>query len=141
VIKSATSKDRSGPSQPAPSATAQVVLVVEDEPVIRELILEVMQDRGCQCLQAADGNAALAMVRSHANIDLLITDVGLPGLDGRRLAEQAQARIPTLHVLFITGYAEDSIVELVGPGTRMGMLPKPFGVEDLLRAVRGLLPS
>ncbi|MEO8809858.1 MAG: PAS domain-containing protein [Rhodanobacter sp.] len=128
--------------RPAPmSSKAYNALVVEDEPVIRELILEVLRDRGWHCLQAADGNAALALVQSDAEIDLLITDVGLPGLDGRRLAERARHERPGLRVLFITGYAEDSIFEMTDADRRVEMLPKPFGVDDLLRAVHRLLPS
>ena len=128
--------------QPAPlSSKGYTVLVVEDEPVIRELILEVLQDRGWRCLQAADGNAALNLVRSHADIDLLITDVGLPGLDGRLLAERARQEQPALRVLFVTGYAENSIFDMTDADQRMEMLPKPFGVDDLLRAVQGLLQA
>ncbi len=129
------------PEQPIPmSSKTHTVLVVEDEPVIRELILEVLQDRGCHCLQAADGNAALALIQTDTPIDLLITDVGLPGLNGRQLAERARQQRPTLRVLFVTGYAENSIFDLTDSNHAMEMLPKPFGVDDLLRAVHGLLP-
>ncbi|MEO6801397.1 MAG: PAS domain-containing protein [Rhodanobacter sp.] len=123
------------------SSTTQTVLVVEDEPVIRELILEVLQEQGWHCLQAADGNAALTLVQSHAEIDLMITDVGLPGLNGRLLAEQARRELPALRVLFITGYAENSIFDITDSDKRMEMLPKPFGVDELLRAVHGLLQT
>lgn len=127
-------------NQPMPmSSKTHTVLIVEDEPVIRELILEVLHDQGWRCLQAADGNTALALIQSNANIDLLITDVGLPGLNGRMLAEQARRERPELRVLFVTGYAENSIFDLTGTNNAMEMLPKPFGVDDLLRAVHGLL--
>ena len=123
---------------PLPTKT-HTVLVVEDEPVIRELIVEVLQSQGCHCLQAADGNAAWALVQAHADIDLLITDVGLPGLNGRVLAERARQKIPALRVLFVTGYAENSIFDMTGADKRMELLPKPFGVDQLVRAVHGLL--
>ncbi|MEO7068661.1 MAG: PAS domain-containing protein [Rhodanobacter sp.] len=121
------------------SAKARTVLVVEDESVIRELILEVLQDKGWRCLQAADGNGALAQIQLHADIDLLITDVGLPGINGRILAEQARRVLPKLRVLFVTGYAENSTFDLANSHHEMEMLTKPFGVNDLLRAVDGLL--
>lgn len=121
------------------SSKGHTVLVVEDDPVIRELILEVLRERGCRCLQAADGNAALLLVQSNANLDLLITDVGLPGLNGRLLAERARQEQPALRVLFVTGYAENSIFDMTGADKCIEMLPKPFGVDDLLRAVHGLL--
>ena len=128
------------PNAPAPmSSKTHTVLVVEDEPVIRELILEVLQDRGWRCLQAADGNAALTLVQAHADIELLITDVGLPGLNGRLLAERARRELPALRILFVTGYAENSVFDMTGTDERMEMLPKPFGVDDLLRAIHGLL--
>ena len=121
------------------SLKAHTVLVVEDESVIRSLVVDVLQERGCHCLQAGNGHAAMALIDSDAHIDLLITDVGLPGLNGRLLAEHARQRRPTLRVLFVTGYAENSVFDLAGCNHAMEMLPKPFGVDDLLRAVTGLL--
>ena len=126
--------------QPAPIAgKTRTVLVVEDEPVIRQLILEVLQSQGWRCLQAPNGNAGLAQVQAHADIDLLITDVGLPGLNGRVLAERARQTLPALRVLFVTGYAENSTFDLAGSSHATELLPKPFGVDELLRAVNGLL--
>jgi CheY-like chemotaxis protein len=125
--------------QPPPAASkSRTVLIVEDEPVIRELILEVLQEQGWRCLEAADGNAAWSLLQSRADIDLLITDVGLPGLNGRVLAERARRERPALHVLFVTGYAENSDFDLTGEDKGMQMLPKPFGVIQLVRAVQGL---
>ncbi len=126
------------PDQPSPTTCkAHTVLVVEDEPVIRELILEVLQEQGWRCLEAADGNAAWSVLQSRADIDLLITDVGLPGLNGRVLAERARRQLPALRILFVTGYAENSDFDLTGDDKRMQMLPKPFGVNQLVRAVQG----
>jgi len=125
------------PPAPMPSKT-RTVLVAEDEPVIRELILEVLQEQRWTCLQAADGNTAWALLQSHTDIDLLITDVGLPGLNGRVLVERARRELPALRVLFVTGYAEDSIFDMTGTDKRTELLPKPFGVDDLLHAVHGL---
>ncbi len=136
-------------SQHAPGTTAEqvmpksskthTVLVVEDEPVIRELIVEVLQDQEWRCLQAAESKAAWTLLQSDTEIDLLITDVGLPGLDGRLLAEQARQLRPDLRVLFVTGYAQNSIFDLTDSNNAMQLLPKPFGVNELLRAVQELL--
>ena len=123
------------------SAKVRTVLVVEDEAVIRELILEVLHDQGWNCLHASDGNGGLALIQSHAEIDMLITDVGLPGLNGRILAERARQLRPELRILFITGYAENSTFDLAASNHAIEMLTKPFGVNDLLRAINGLLPS
>ena len=123
------------------STKTRTVLVVEDESVIRELILEVLHDQGWNCLQAADGNGGLALIQSHAEIDVLITDVGLPGLNGRVLAERARQLRPELRILFITGYAENSTFNLTGSNHEIEMLTKPFGVNDLLGAIKGVLSS
>jgi hypothetical protein len=130
------------PDQPLPTVSkAHTVLIVEDEPVIRQLMLEVLREQGWCCLEAADGNAAWSLLQSRADIDLLISDVGLPGLNGRVLAERARREQPALHVLFVTGYAENADFDLTGDNKRMQMLPKPFGVDQLVRAVQGLFPT
>ena len=69
------------------------MLVVEDEPVVRDLIVEVLQDLGYRALEAADGTSGLKVLQSRERIDLLVTDVGLPGINGRQLADQARARV------------------------------------------------
>ncbi|HYI28168.1 MAG TPA: PAS domain-containing protein, partial [Bradyrhizobium sp.] len=88
------------------AATGETVLVVEDEPVVRGVILEMLGEQGYHTLQAVDGPSGLKILRSGARIDLLVTDVGLPGMNGRQLADQARETRPGLKVLFITGYAE-----------------------------------
>ncbi|MEP7185228.1 MAG: PAS domain S-box protein [Rhodanobacter sp.] len=115
------------------------VLVVEDEPVIREMVVEVLSDLGYELMQAIDGLAALEIIGSDVALDLLITDVGLPGINGRQLAERARRLRPALKVLFITGYAEDATFGQIPTEEGMDMLPKPFGVNDLLAHVDGLL--
>jgi PAS domain S-box-containing protein len=114
------------------------VLVVEDEPVIREMVVEVLADHGYDVIQASDGLAALEIIASDVALDLLITDVGLPGINGRLLAEKARQQRPVLKILFITGYAEDAIFGQIPTEEGMEMLPKPFGVSDLLIHVNGL---
>ena len=115
------------------------VLVVEDEPVIRDLIVEVLEDLGYRALEAADGPSGLKILQSRKRIDLLITDVGLPGLNGRQLADQSRDRRPDLKVLFITGYAENATLAngFLEPG--MEMITKPFAVEALAGKVRSMI--
>ena len=92
-------------------ATGETVLVVDDEPTVRMLVAEVLEELGYAAIEAPDGPSGLRMLQSDARIDLLITDVGLPGgMNGRQLADAARATRPDLKVLFITGYAENAVV-------------------------------
>jgi CheY-like chemotaxis protein len=115
------------------------VLVVEDEHAVRALIVEVLQDLGYRALEAADGPSALALLRSRRRIDLLVTDVGLPGLNGRQLADQARETRPDLKVLFITGYAENAAVAhgFLAPG--MEMMTKPLPIDALALRIRDMV--
>ena len=81
------------------------MLIVEDEPVVHNLIVEVLQDLGYRALEAKDGSSGLTILQTKRRIDLLVTNVGLPGLNGRQVADVARERRPDLKVLFITGYA------------------------------------
>jgi PAS domain S-box-containing protein len=129
-----------GPVAEAPRAEAgETVLVVEDEPVIRDLIVEVLQELGYRALQAADGPSGLKILQSKKRIDLLVTDVGLPGLNGRQLADHAREKRPDLKVLFITGYAENATLAngFLDPG--MEMITKPFAVEALATKIRSMI--
>jgi PAS domain S-box-containing protein len=124
----------------APRAAAgETVLVVEDEPVIRDLIVEVLEDLGYRALEASDGPSGLRILQSRRRIDLLVTDVGLPGLNGRQLADQARERRPDLKVLFITGYAENATLAngFLDPG--MEMITKPFAVDALATKIRTMI--
>jgi PAS domain S-box-containing protein len=124
----------------APRAEAgETVLVVEDEPVVRDLIVEVLGDLGYKALEAGDGPSGLKLLQSKRRIDLLITDVGLPGLNGRQLADHAREKRPGLKVLFITGYAENATMAngFLEPG--MAMVTKPFAVDGLMRKIRQLI--
>lgn len=124
----------------APRAEAgETVLVVEDEPVIRNLIVEVLQDLGYRALEAPDGPAGLKILQSRQHVDLLVTDVGLPGINGRQLADAARETRPSLKVLFITGYAENATLAngFLEPG--MEMIAKPFAVEALATRIRNMI--
>ena len=88
--------------------TNETVLVVEDEFVVRELIVEVLKELGYSTLEAEDGPAALKILQSQQRVDLVISDIGLPGLNGRQIVEAARVTRPALKVLFMTGYAENA---------------------------------
>ena len=117
----------------------EVVLVVEDESVVRGLILEELHELGYAALEAVDGNSGLEMLRSKRRIDLLITDIGLPGLNGRQLADAARLLRPSLKVLFMTGYAENAALAsgFLEPG--MEMITKPFAMDALAGRIRSML--
>jgi len=113
------------------AATGETVLVVEDEPVVRAVIVEMLGEQGYQTLEAVDGPSGLRILRANARIDLLVTDVGLPGMNGRQLADEARETRPDLKVLFITGYAESVAISdgFLQPG--MEMITKPFDLDNL----------
>ncbi|KPW71372.1 PAS protein [Pseudomonas cannabina] len=125
---------------PAPGTGDETILVVDDEPAVRLLIAELLEDLGHVVLQAEKGSDALAILQSKAAIDLLITDVGLPGgMNGRQVADAARDVRPDLKVLFVTGYAENAVLahDTLEPG--MHVLPKPFAIAELISRVTELL--
>jgi PAS domain S-box-containing protein len=115
------------------------VLLVEDDPNVREFTASALQGLGYRVLEAGDAPAALRLLDQDPNIVLLFTDVGLPGLNGRQLAEQAQQRIPSLKILFTTGYARNAIVHGGILDQRVELLPKPFTAEGLGRKLAEML--
>ena len=119
---------------------SSVVLVVEDEPSVRTVILDVLSGIGHTVLEAEDGHAGLQVVEARTRIDLLITDVGLPGgMNGRQLAEAARARRPGLKVLFVTGYAEAAAARNGVMDQGMEVMTKPFRINALAARVQGML--
>lgn len=125
--------------RPGSSLAGKRVVLVEDEPVIRELILELLADLGLHVLSAGNGTQGLELLQGGAVVDLLITDIGLPGLNGRELADRAMAERPGLNVLFITGYAESTALAGGVLGEGMSRLAKPFSVSDLKAMIVGML--
>ncbi|KQM80577.1 two-component system sensor histidine kinase/response regulator [Xylophilus sp. Leaf220] len=116
------------------------VLVVDDEPSVRMLVAEVLEELGYTALEAADSVAGLKLLQSDARIDLLITDVGLPGgMNGRQMADAGRERRPDLKVMFITGYAENSVVGNGHLAPGMKVLTKPFPMEALATGVKELI--
>ena len=130
----------SDPTQAPRAEQGETVLVVDDEPTVRMLVTEVLDELGYTALEAADSIAGLQVLQSDVRIDLLITDIGLPGgLNGRQMAEAARERRPGLKVLFITGYAETSVLGngRLAPG--MAVLTKPFVIETLGARIREII--
>jgi CheY-like chemotaxis protein len=118
----------------------KTVLVVDDEPTVRMLITEVLEELGYTAVEAMDGNAALKVLRSDVPLDLLITDVGLPGgLNGRQVADAGREVRPGLKVLFITGYAENAVVGNGHLEPGMQVLTKPFAMDALASRIQAIV--
>ncbi|MBD8908072.1 hybrid sensor histidine kinase/response regulator [Methylorubrum zatmanii] len=118
----------------------ETVLIVDDEPSVRMLVTEVLEDLGYTAIEAADSVAGLKVLQSDVRIDLLVTDVGLPGgMNGRQMADAGRERRPELKVLFITGYAENAVLGngYLRPG--MQVLTKPFVLETLASRIESLI--
>ncbi|MEE3622656.1 PAS domain S-box protein [Nitrospirillum sp. BR 11752] len=128
-------------TQAAPRAKrGETVLVVDDEPTVRLLVTEVLDELGYTTLEAMDGPEALRILQSDTPINLLVTDIGLPqGMNGRQLADAGRDLRPGLKVLFITGYAENAVIgnERLAPG--LHVQTKPFSMEALASRIKGIL--
>ena len=123
----------------APRGAGEAVLVVEDDAAVRQLVLEVLRELGYVAIEAAESHAAMLLLTSGRPLDLMITDVGLPGLDGRELAEIARTYHPDLKILFITGYAHDAAIRHEFLGEGMEMVTKPFAVDALAVKIRDMI--
>ncbi len=121
------------------AGTGETVLVIEDEPVVRGVILEMLAEQGYRTLEAVDGPSGLKILCSEERIDLLVTDVGLPGMNGRQVADLARESRPDLKILFITGYAESAAISngFLQPG--MEMITKPFDLDHLAHRIRAMI--
>jgi len=118
----------------------ETVLVVDDEAAVRVLVTEILEELGYAAIEAADGPSGLRILQSDARIDLLVTDVGLPGLNGRQLADAGRVGRPGLKVLFMTGYAHNAAVgtgSALEPG--MEIISKPFALDTLAKKIRAMI--
>jgi len=116
------------------------VLVVEDEALVRMLVVQTLQDAGFLVREAAEAGAALEALRADDGISLMVTDLGLPGVNGRRLADQARAHRPELKVLFMTGDSGSTLLEPVLPDG-FAMIAKPFNLDQLAAHAQALLKA
>src|SRR4029079_10568729 len=130
------------PSPPAqPHAGSQTVLVVEDQAGLRELVKRLLQRQGYTVLVAADASEALRLFDQNPSIDVLLTDVVMPGASGPDLTRQLVERRPALKVIYMSGYTEDAIVHrgILKPG--IAFLHKPFTSETLGRKISDVLEA
>lgn len=133
--------DEARPHAGAPSGKGEAVLVVEDDPLVRMLVMDVLKDIGYAAKEAKDAQAAIPLLESNERIDLLVSDVGLPGLNGRQLADIARHHRPDLKVLFLTGYAEHAAVRSGFLGAGMELMTKPFDVDAIASKIKEMLDS
>ena len=135
--------DTEAPAEPDKAPVIEqgkTVLVVDDEPAVRMLVVEVLEDLGYATIEAADGAGGLKVLQSDVRINLMVTDVGLPGgMNGRQVADAGRAIRPDLRVLFITGYAENAVVGNGNLEPGMQVLTKPFAMEALASRVTDLI--
>ena len=125
--------------QGIPQARGEIILVVEDDERVRHVSVDALRGLGYTVVQASDGNQGLAALAIQPRVDLLFTDVVMPDLNGRQLADKARAARPGLKVLFTTGYTRNAIVHNGTLDADVDFLPKPFTVEQLARKVRAVL--
>jgi CheY-like chemotaxis protein len=126
-------------AQLIPADRNETILVVEDEERVRQLSVSLLQELGYQVIDAPDGATALALLERTPRVDLLFTDVGLPRMNGRQLADEARRRHPHLKVLFTTGYAKNAIVHHGRLDPDVQLIGKPFTFAQLSEKVRKVL--
>ena len=119
----------------------ECVMVVEDDPAVRMLVVDVLESLGYGVIEAADGRQASKLLAARPKIDLLVTDVGLPGLNGRQLADYARQQVPGLKVLFMTGYAEQAAIRSGFLDEGMDMITKPFAIDALSAKIREMIET
>ncbi len=140
---SAAGDDRGVVAVPVPAprngSPPGTVYVVEDEPIVRMLVVDHLEELGYRVMEAGNAEQALSALRQDDEIDLLLTDVGLPGMSGRQLAEEARKLRPELAIIFATGYADGAASRSDLVGENMDLIGKPFDVDDLAARIGALL--
>jgi CheY-like chemotaxis protein len=118
----------------------ETVLVIDDEPTVRMLVVDVLHEAGYSALEAEDGPTGLKILRSSGPVALLITDVGLPGgLNGRQVADAARELQPNIKVLFITGFAENAAISSGHLEPGMAVVTKPFVMAELAKKITEMI--
>ena len=116
------------------------ILVVEDDPSVREVPVNILRDHGYEVVEAGDGEAAIKLLQGGQSFDLLFSDVVLPGgMNGVEIAEEAKRIQPNIKVLYTTGYAEIAVVQIEQPDPAMTLINKPYRLAELLEKVRAIL--
>lgn len=126
---------------PQGASAGEVVLVVEDEEAVRIMLHRLLESEGYQVLEAADGQRALAAIDGASRVDLVITDVAMPALNGRQLADRLKVLRPRLPVLFMSGYTDDEMMRSGIVSSEVRFVQKPFEPAGLARAVRDALDA
>ena len=121
------------------NSPTKTILLVEDDDVVRMLTLEVLEELGYQVLEAEDGNQALAIIHSEQHLDLLMSDIGLPGMSGQQLMAEAHQTRPNLPVLFASGYAAQDYKTGASPTAKVATITKPFSLDLLRTTVSNIL--
>lgn len=116
------------------------VLLAEDEPMLRRVVGVTLRHGGFVVIEAADGTAGLEVLQSEASIDMLLTDVKMPGLNGYQLAEAGLSLRPAMKVMLMTGFADEAIPDAIREAS-IPILRKPFNFENLARSVREMILS
>jgi CheY-like chemotaxis protein len=130
----------SAPTRAEPSTGTETILLVEDEAVVRQLVAEILETSGYSVLQAADGPSALELLRRHTGaLELLVTDVVMPGMSGPEVAHAVTSMRPGTQVLYTSGYTDQAIGHHGVLEPDVAFLQKPFSADDLTRKVRALL--
>jgi CheY-like chemotaxis protein len=139
AVERATANHETGDDEANPTLSGETVLVVEDAQSLRDLICEALTKFGCTVLSARDGQEALRIVKQRqAVIDLLLTDVVMPGMNGQALANEIRSLCPGIKVLYMTGYSGEFIrADMLIPG--VSLIQKPFTPADLGRKISKML--
>ena len=135
-----TSSTAPGPARATRRHARETVLLVEDDSLVRALAARSLRAGGFSVLVAESGSQALGIARETPSIDLLVTDVVMPGMGGKELAAELRAKRPSLRVLYVSGYTETAVVQH-GLDDGIAFLPKPFTPASLLRKVHEILPE
>ncbi len=134
-----TAVDEDAPPAAVHHGDGETVLLVEDDESVRMLVRDVLEELGYRAVEAAEPEAAIRHLSSGRKFDLMISDVGLPGMNGRQLAEIAREHLADLPILFVTGYAENAAIRAGFLGTNMQMITKPFQIETLSAKISEML--
>jgi CheY-like chemotaxis protein len=119
----------------------ELILVVEDEAAVRMMSVDALEELGYRVLEADGGEAALKLLDAHPDIALMFTDVVMPGMNGRKLADEAWRRRPDLKILFTTGYTRNAVVHNGVLDAGVHLIGKPFTLEELAARVREVLDT
>jgi CheY-like chemotaxis protein len=141
VVQTRKLKRRNRPKERSEQATDRTILLVEDDEPLRKLVSQILERTGYSVVSASNGEEALRLIDNpgHAGIDLLISDVVMPGIGGKALAEQLQARLPDLEVLYISGYPDEAVMHHGMLDEGIAFLQKPFSATAIIQKVQEIL--